>query len=81
MGARYESRQIQVGDVVLDVEYEIIFESGYLYDTDGHGLPPSLEVEIMGVCIGDIDVYELVIHYAPELHQHLINKIIEDPFL
>jgi hypothetical protein len=78
MGARYESKQIHVADVVVDVEYEVTFEAGYLHDGDGHGLPPSLEVEIMGIFIGDVDVYDLVTFYAKDLHQHLLDCITED---
>lgn len=78
MRTEQHSKQIHIADVVIDVEYEVTFDSGYLYDGDGHGLPPSLEVEILDVTIGDANCYDLVMHYAPELHQRLIDCIIED---
>lgn len=70
--------EIEIADVVLLVEYVIEYDGGYLYDSDGHGLPPSCELEITNVFIGEIDVTEFVLCHAPSVVKSIEEQIFEN---
>jgi len=71
------STSISIDDVLMEIEYEKEVDNGYRYDSDGHGLPPSLDIEIWSIHIGEIDVTELFFNHAPRIKEKIIESIME----
>lgn len=75
---RMRTIEVEIADVILLVEYELEYDAGYLHDSDGHGLPPSCELEITNIFIGEIDVTELVLWHAPSIVKSIEEQIFEN---
>ncbi|CAB5224287.1 hypothetical protein UFOVP386_43 [uncultured Caudovirales phage] len=68
---------LSIYDVPMEIEYDISHEPGYLHDSDGHGLPSSTDIDILGIFIGEVDITELIILGAPGIKDYIIESIIE----
>jgi hypothetical protein len=61
--------------VELEVHYHSSFDAGYLRNSNGDGLPPSLDFDIANVYIGTSEVAELIM--AGDLWEELEERIKE----
>ena len=66
---------IQFYGVELEVHFTYSLDEGYSRNSNGDGLPPSLDFEIENVYIKGEDVSELI--YAGSLWKELENRILE----
>jgi hypothetical protein len=69
-----DTTHLLIEGVLLNVSYEYFKDSGYLRDSDGHGLPPAEDLEITSIKIGGLECLNLL------LETHLIDTI-EDEIL
>jgi len=51
---------LEIENVPMVVSFEYYKDSGYLYDSDGHGQPPIEDLEVNSVKIGGIEVSSLI---------------------
>ena len=51
---------IEIENVLMEVSFEYYKDSGYLYDSDGHGQPPIEDLELNSVKIGGVEVLSLI---------------------
>jgi hypothetical protein len=56
-----DTTHLLIEGVLLNVSYEYFKDSGYLRDSDGHGLPPAEDLEITSIKIGGLECYPLLI--------------------
>jgi hypothetical protein len=56
-----DTTHLLIEGVLLLVSYEYFKDSGYLRDSDGHGLPPAEDLEITSIKIGGLECYSLLI--------------------
>jgi hypothetical protein len=61
--------------VELEVHYYASYDAGYLRNSNGDGLPPSLDFDIENVYIGTSEVTELLM--VGELWEELEERIKE----
>lgn len=48
-----DTTTIEIEGVTMQVSFEYSKDSGYLYDSDGHGLPSSEDLDITSIKIGN----------------------------
>jgi hypothetical protein len=65
-------------DVEMVVVYEYEYDGGYWKDSNGDGTPPSCTLEIVGIYVNEIDMYELFLTYAPKLITSIEESILEN---
>jgi hypothetical protein len=48
-----DTTTIEIEGVILNVSFQYSKDSGYLHDSDGHGLPSSEDLDITSIKIGN----------------------------
>jgi hypothetical protein len=73
-----QSIEIEIAGVIMNVDYTLEYDGGYMYDSDGHGEPPSCEFSIENIFLAGVDITELVECYAPQILKAIEEHIFEN---
>jgi hypothetical protein len=66
---------ITIGEVNLDIQYTYSFDSGYWRNSNGDGLPPSQDLEISSIKIGNIECFDLFFDTC--MWETIENEVLE----
>lgn len=70
-----DTTTIEIEGVTLNVSFQYCKDSGYLYDSDGHGLPASEDLEITSVKIGNQEC--LLLFMDTWIFENIENSILD----
>lgn len=71
---------ITIGKVDLELDYWYDYDKGYFKNSNGDGLPPSQDLEIMSIKIGKIECMDLFFDTCmfDTIEEALLEKIKND---
>jgi len=64
----------------LSVEYDLEIDEGYMYNSNGDGLPPSEHFEILSVDYKGVDVSSLLFEFSETAYADFENYVREKLF-
>ncbi len=70
-----DSTDLIIEGVLLNVSYEYFKDSGYLRDSDGHGLPPAEDLDITSIKIGGVEC--LILLMDTWIMESIENQILD----
>jgi hypothetical protein len=69
---------MESNDIHFVIGYNYEYDSGCWRDSNGDGTPPSCEMDIMSVYVGEDDILEFLYQYAPKFLKAIEDYIIEN---
>lgn len=70
-----DTTTIEIEGVTMQVSFEYCKDTGYLYDSDGHGLPSSEDLEITSIKIGQQEC--LLLFMDTWIFENIENNILD----